>query len=295
MLKIKKQRLLLAVSGGPDSIFMLNKFKNKDIVVAHVNYKKRETSDEDQTIVENFCKKYKIPFFVLTVSYDNYEKIENFQNFARQIRYDFFKKIYKENNCNFLYIAHNKDDFFETIMLQKNKNKIVNYWGIKKKSQLFDMQIYRPLLFKYSKNKIEKILKNKNINFAIDYTNNLPIYERNKIRIEFKNKSFYKNLTIFSYKIKNIFLLFKDRKNKKMLQKWEKTNFDIDWLKQQTEKKQKNLIYNLIHQKFLNINLTENKINLILQFLFSQNRTSSFLLKKGIFLYKVKNHIIFNE
>lgn len=51
------KKMLLGVSGGPDSMFLLNLLKNKNIIVAHVNYNKRETSKVDEEIVVDFCKK----------------------------------------------------------------------------------------------------------------------------------------------------------------------------------------------------------------------------------------------
>ena len=88
------KKMLLGVSGGPDSMFLLNLLKNKNIIVAHVNYNKRETSKVDEEIVVDFCKKNNIKYFVLNLKKHNEQG--NFQNIARIQRYEFFKKIYDE-------------------------------------------------------------------------------------------------------------------------------------------------------------------------------------------------------
>ncbi len=87
---------LLAISGGPDSMLLLEKYKKQKIVVAHINYNKRQDSYIDEQIVKNFCKKYSISLEVLNTT----KKLKgNFQNAARDLRYDFFKKVYKKYNC----------------------------------------------------------------------------------------------------------------------------------------------------------------------------------------------------
>lgn len=293
MRKIKKPKLLLAVSGGPDSMFMLNKYRKHNIIVAHVNYNKREDSWKDENIVSEFCKKNNIPFFNLSIQ--KYEdKINNFQSYAREIRYNFFKKIYTENHCDFLYIAHNKDDFFENVILQKQQNKIVNYWGIKKETTLYNMKVFRPFVFKLWKKQIEKLNFKNGVNFAIDYTNNLSIYERNKVRLKYKNNKIQKAFIFYFYRFKNLFFIFKNKKTSNFLHKWEKKNFDINFLKHKNEKFILNVIYNLINQKFLDINLSKQKLLSIKIFLFSKNRTSSFKLKDDVFLIKKQNKLIFN-
>ena len=108
-------KFLIGVSGGPDSMYLLWHLKKLDVIVVHVNYHKRIDSDNDQKIVEEFCKTYNIPFEVLEITSHN-EK-GNFQAIARQERYDFYKKIYQKYNCNYLLLAHHKDDFIETGML----------------------------------------------------------------------------------------------------------------------------------------------------------------------------------
>nr|WP_262707269.1 ATP-binding protein [Chryseobacterium balustinum] len=93
---------LLAVSGGADSMvlgYLFNELRNSglEFQVAHINYKLRgEDSDSDQKVVEDFCKKHNIKFHLYQVS-EKDEKPENsIQLWARELRYQFFRKIQKK-------------------------------------------------------------------------------------------------------------------------------------------------------------------------------------------------------
>ncbi|VEU59569.1 tRNA lysidine(34) synthetase TilS [Mesomycoplasma neurolyticum] len=290
MQKIEEKKLLLAVSGGPDSIFMLEKFKHKNIVVAHVNYNKRIDSDIDQKIVENFCRKWNIKLFILKIS-KTFKIYNNFQNEARKIRFNFFRKIYQKEKCDFLLLAHNKDDFFETAIMQKQKNKIVNYWGIKKNIHIWNMNVYRPFLEKYWKENIEKYLLKNNINFAIDSSNNTNKYQRNKIRIFYKKKKLCKFFYFYKFMFLNIFLKHKEKQNQKKYLRWEMKNFSINYFKK--EKKQLTLLFYTLNKKFNDLNLTRQKLLSILQFIFSKNPSSEYKLKKDFYLVKKNKKLEF--
>ncbi|SYV97970.1 tRNA(Ile)-lysidine synthase, partial [Mycoplasmopsis edwardii] len=73
------KKYLIAVSGGPDSMYLLNKYKDKDVVVATVNYNQRHDSGVDFNIVKDFCKLYNIKFEGLNLNKPDYTG-GNFQN-----------------------------------------------------------------------------------------------------------------------------------------------------------------------------------------------------------------------
>lgn len=290
--------ILLAVSGGPDSMFMLNdqlkKIGNSHIVVAFVNYNQRSDSNIDQKIVEDFCFKHKIQLEKLILNKQDYQK-NNFQEWARIKRYDFFYEIYTKYKCQKLLVAQHKDDFLETAIMQEKRKKVVNYYGIKKQSFLFKMNVERPYLFKFFKKQIEEKNKKNNINFAIDYTNNSDKYERNAIRhLLEKSSNFYKNCLILKFKIKNKWLAIKQKRIQKIYNKWQSHTFSQDFfVKISSQKDKLSLIYKLINENFNDINLTKNKILSIIDFIISTNRTSTFLLKNNIFLTKKQGKLIF--
>ena len=80
----------VAVSGGCDSMTLLDKCVKKglDVIVAHVNYQKRESAWRDEEIVRQFCEQNRVPFFV---KYCPTVYKGNFQGYARKFRYDFFR------------------------------------------------------------------------------------------------------------------------------------------------------------------------------------------------------------
>lgn len=176
-----KLRYLVAVSGGPDSMALLDMTRKQNIYleVAHMNYHHRDSADRDEKIVRNYCKKYNIKFHLANYNPDKYKG--NFQNSARVARYDFFKKLCQKNKLNLVLIAHNLDDFIETYYMQKEKGMGFSYYGIKEKNTINDVLVYRPLI-NQEKSKLLEYCKKNNITFGIDESNLSDVYTRNRIR-----------------------------------------------------------------------------------------------------------------
>lgn len=174
-----------AISGGPDSMAMLNMYKKKISVVCSVDYQKRENSHKDNEKVEIFCKENNIEYFLLKVDEKKYKEINsnNFQDIARKIRYNFFIEISNKVHINNLMVAHNLDDYVETAKMQFNRNSKSLYYGIKYKNVYESLNIYRPLI-KFRKKTLERYCVKKKIPYSIDSSNLLNIYERNSIRNE---------------------------------------------------------------------------------------------------------------
>ena len=112
----KSKTYLLACSGGPDSMALLSMLINEGfkIIVANVNYKTRKESDEEEQLVKEFSNKHNLKCFV---SYFDHNYKGSFEAAARYFRYDFFAKIYKQENCSGLFVGHHKDDLIETMLL----------------------------------------------------------------------------------------------------------------------------------------------------------------------------------
>lgn len=184
----KNLKYIIAVSGGPDSMFLLdNLVKNDfDIVVAHVNYHKRWSSNVDQKIVEDYCKEHKVPLEIKNVKPEEYGK-GNFQDQARVIRYIFFNDIAHKYQTYNLVVAHHVYDLLETYLIQKQRKAIVSYYGLKFKNTYKNLSIYRPML-ELKKEDILDYLTLYRIKYGFDETNELEIYERNRIRQQKINK-----------------------------------------------------------------------------------------------------------
>ncbi|AZG68485.1 tRNA lysidine(34) synthetase TilS [Mycoplasma struthionis] len=285
----KKTPILIGNSGGPDSMFLSYILKDYNLILVHVNYHKRKTSDYDQSLVYEFAKKINKHFEVLEIKHSE-KQSGNFQAIAREERYDFYKQMAKKYNTNILFLAHHKDDFLETAIMQENSKRMPEYWGIKKENQIDNLLIYRPLLDYFWKDEIKNYMLENNYEFAIDYTNDLPEYTRNKIRLELKKISVDKKQLLFDeYNTKNVEKLKQTKEIKELYDNWKNQDFDCDFLKKQVLKKE--LVFYLIHNNFKNIKLSKNKLENIILFLESKNRTSKYKLADDIFLYKQKNMI----
>ncbi|WBP84019.1 tRNA lysidine(34) synthetase TilS [Mycoplasmopsis edwardii] len=284
------KKYLIAVSGGPDSMYLLNKYKDKDVVVATVNYNQRHDSGVDFNIVKDFCKLYNIKFEGLNLNKPDYTG-GNFQNWAREKRYKFFKEIYKKYNCNELLIGHNIDDFLETAIYQSITKRINKYYGIKRTNNLYEMNINRPLINKYFKKTIVKKCINLGIPFHVDYTNDTDKYFRNKIRLE-NNKllKFTKLMYFIKFKLINLFNKVKWSFVNRNYKKWERSEFSQDSFEFLKFKDQ--LIFDFINNNYFGIKLSKNKISNISKFIVSKNRTQRFKLEDNVFLDKKKGKLI---
>ncbi|OYD26726.1 tRNA(Ile)-lysidine synthase [Mycoplasma testudineum] len=285
-MKKNKQKILLAVSGGPDSMYLLNKFKNQNIEVAHVNYNMRDTAYRDQKIVENFCNVWNIKFRLLKLNppKDNV----NFQSWARKKRYDFFSKIYTSGNFDVLMTGHHLDDKIATFLFQKNSKRKPIYKGINKVTVIQDMLVIRPLL-KLSKQKIINYMSKNNIDFGIDESNENEKYTRNKNNKILKRNTFLKYKLLFQLNFLNFINFPKRKKIQSEFQKWKNTNYLIASFDK--FKYQKEIIFSLLSEK-TNVKISENKLEQIVNFINSQKQNNKeYLLNENYSLLK-KNKTI---
>ncbi len=181
-----QKEIIVAVSGGPDSMALLDILYKQGFscIVAHVNYNVRESAKRDQNIVKSYCKKHNMQFELLTVDF----KVKgNFQAKAREIRYEFLKKISKKYGVNDIYVGHHLNDHLETYIMQKKRNIIPDYYGIKDQVKLLEMKLNRPLL-NYSKEDLIKYCQENQIEYGIDESNLENAYQRNLIRNIFVDK-----------------------------------------------------------------------------------------------------------
>lgn len=158
---------------------LLDMVKDKyEVYVAHVNYHHRDSALRDELIVEDYCKKYDIPYFK-----KDYVEVEggNFQENARIFRYEFYKEIIDKYNLDCVMLAHHKDDLIETYLMQKKRNSHVYYYGLKISVKNFGIKIVRPLL-KYTKSDLKDYCDENDVSYGIDESNLSDDYQRNRIR-----------------------------------------------------------------------------------------------------------------
>ena len=118
-------KIVVAVSGGPDSMALLNTLYNLkellgcELYVAHVNHMIRAVADEETEYVRAFCETKKIPFFVKKVDVlklAEQQKIST-EEAGRNERYNFFEQVFKQVGANKIAIAHNANDNAETVLM----------------------------------------------------------------------------------------------------------------------------------------------------------------------------------
>ena len=196
-------KIVLAVSGGPDSIAMLNSLNNIkansllnfEIFVAHVNHMIREEAGEDEHFVKDFCKKIDVQFFSKSIDVKliaNNNKI-GLEEAGRIARYDFFDEVQKMTSANKIAIAHNKNDSVETVIMHALRGSgTYGLHGI----EAINGKYIRPLI-ECEREEIEQYCKENNIEARIDKTNFENLYTRNKVRnvaIPYVKKEFNPNI-----------------------------------------------------------------------------------------------------
>lgn len=181
--------VLLGLSGGIDSVFALHfliKYKNRfniNVSAVHINHGLRGTeSDADQKFCEKLCEQLNVKLFTETVDVNQESRQKNIstEEAARNLRYNVYGKIAKENNCTKVITAHNLNDNSETVLLNLLKGS-----GIKGLSGIPIQRgnIIRPFLC-VSRDEITGYCEQENLEYRIDSSNDSNDFERNFLRNE---------------------------------------------------------------------------------------------------------------
>lgn len=176
-----RRNYILACSFGPDSMAlfdMLYKAKCR-FTVCFVNYHRRLEADKEEKDIRAYCKKLGVPLRVLDT--DRFKIHGNFQEWARETRYDFFQKVYKEIDAAAVFVAHQQDDLIETYLMQRMRKGHVKEYGMNETSLLRDMIVIRPLLM-YTKQDLLDYCRENQVPYSIDMSNFETKYLRNQIR-----------------------------------------------------------------------------------------------------------------
>ena len=178
-------KILLAVSGGKDSMAMLHLFvaAKMSIGVAHCNFQLRaKAAHEDEDFVKQTCQQLNVPFHSIkfdTANYAEKNKIST-QMAARELRYNWFEEIKNTHHYHSIATAHHQNDVAETMLINLTKGSgLSGLHGIKAKNN----NVVRPLLC-FTSDEIQQYIKNNNIVFREDQSNASVKYVRNKIRHE---------------------------------------------------------------------------------------------------------------
>ena len=205
----KSEQILLAVSGGKDSVLMAQLFALCDFnfAIAHCNFNLRgQEAQRDQEFVKNLAKQLNVPFYLANFNTQAYaeEHQISIQMAARELRYVFFEDIRLENNFDKIAVAHHQNDVIETVLINLVRGTgISGLHGIKAKRE----NIIRPLLC-FTADEVNHIVQEHNISFVEDSSNLSNKYFRNKIRLDVVpalkelnpslEKTFEKNIAYFN-------------------------------------------------------------------------------------------------
>jgi tRNA(Ile)-lysidine synthase len=180
---LKDSKLLIAVSGGIDSMVLLHLLQqlNYDIAIAHCNFSLRgEESNEDEEFIKNYASENKIKIFAThfdTSSFALDNKL-SIQVAARQLRYIWFDQLLGENNLDYLLTAHHLDDSIETFLINLTRGTgLEGMTGIPQQND----KILRALL-PFTRSQIELYANENNIAWREDSSNASDKYLRNKLR-----------------------------------------------------------------------------------------------------------------
>ena len=205
-------KVVIGVSGGPDSITLLNvlnKFKEKlniKIYVAHINHSIRKEADEETEYVREFCKKIGVEFFFKKIDVEQEAKKLKIgtEEAGRNIRYAFFEEVAKKVGANKIATAHNSNDNAETVLMNIIRGTSIS--GLKGIEKMRDNKFIRPLI-ETTRDKIEEYCKIENLNPRYDKSNKENVYTRNKVRnllIPYIQKEFNPNIIEGINRLSNI-------------------------------------------------------------------------------------------
>jgi tRNA(Ile)-lysidine synthase len=176
-------KILLAVSGGMDSMVMLHLFLQAgfSVAVAHCNFQLRgEESDEDENFVAAKCKKWGIPFHSIRFDTNNYaiQHGLSIQMAARELRYNWFHQVKEKENADWIATAHHLSDSVETVLLNLTRGTgLDGLVGIAHKNDF----VIRPLLFATHK-EVANYAAETGVIWREDRSNETDDYQRNFVR-----------------------------------------------------------------------------------------------------------------
>ncbi|UAY53173.1 tRNA lysidine(34) synthetase TilS [Ferruginibacter albus] len=291
-----KDKLLLAVSGGVDSVVLceLCKQAGYDFTIAHCNFQLRgEESERDEQFVRNLATTYNVEVFIKKFDTNKYvaETKAGVQEAARELRYSWFKEIIN-GASSFLYLvtAHHANDNIETVLMNFFKGTgISGLHGILPKHN----KIIRPLLFA-TKDEIKAFAKENDLSFVEDSSNTSNKYTRNYFRnqlIPDLQKTFpqvEKNLIDNIERFKDVELLYQqsiDLHKKKLVEK-KGNEFHIPVLKLLQSKPLATIIYEIIKD----FGFSSQQVNEIIALL--QSESGKYVQSSSYRIIKNRNWLI---
>ena len=185
---IPGQHLLVAVSGGPDSITLLSLLHRLarswrlTLTAVHCNYGLRGAeSDGDETFVKTFCRERHLSLVIHRPKLVKWRQRSSIQAAARDARYDFMKQLAHEVGAHCIAVGHTANDQAETVLMWMLRG--AGMAGLAGMPYAREDRIIRPLLAA-TREEVVAYLDHEELTYRRDSSNELPLYHRNRIRKE---------------------------------------------------------------------------------------------------------------
>ena len=205
----KEDKLVIGVSGGPDSMALLHilltlqekeQIPSCTLLVAHVNHMLRKEADEETAYVEEFCRLHQIPCFIKRAKVEELAQKAKMgtEEMGRNIRYQFFEEVRQKEKAQKIVTAHHANDNAETVLMNILRGSgtagLKGIEPIRKNEK--NVVFVRPLL-NCTKEEIYEYCEEKKLQPKIDKSNQENVYNRNKVRnilIPFLEKEWNPNI-----------------------------------------------------------------------------------------------------
>ncbi len=186
----KKDKLLLGISGGPDSLCLLHLFLKVQkeyslkLICVHFNHQLRKEANLEEDFVKNSCKALGLELISESKKVADFFKGDSLEQTARNLRFDFFLKCSRQTKFKKIALAHHKDDLVETVLMRLIRGTgLKGLRGFLPESKFRSLKVVRPLI-EINKSDILSWLKENKIDYCLDKSNLEDKFFRNRIRLK---------------------------------------------------------------------------------------------------------------
>lgn len=299
----KGDTIIIGLSGGPDSMCLLNIILSLhidvNIICAHINHNIRKESYQEMEILEKYCQEKKLTFE--TTIFPKKSKDSDFNELElREKRYQYFEDLIKKYQAKYLFTAHHGDDLVETILMRITRgSNLKGYSGFQIETPKENYKIIKPLIFT-TKQEINEYNNQNNIPFVLDKTNDEDKYTRNRYRhhvlpfLKQENKNIHLKYLKFSRELIKYYDFVEEIVNKELSNRYRNKKLDINGFKDLNELIQTKIIENVLDDNYeKNLYLVSNKhINLILDIIKSNRPNIEINLPDKLKIIKSYNELI---